>query len=128
LIVLKGHQASSSDKRGAVSSDSVVAVSHNIDKGNEELPAFTPSQEAGVNHDDRMDARGDRGRAAGADGVPAGRATARLRQTQWTVVDEFTPGLGGPRHVDVYIGEETGPDMTGSPWYMMLTGATLRIG
>ena len=31
----------------------------------------------------------------------------------WTITDEFTPGLGGSRHVDLYIGEETGPGFTG---------------
>jgi hypothetical protein len=51
----------------------------------------------------------------------------RLRQAQWTVTDEFTPGLGGPRHVDVYIGEETGPGMTNSPWYCTLIDATLQM-
>ena len=53
---------------------------------------------------------------------------ARLRAARWIVTDEFTPGLGGPRHVDVYIGPETGPDFEQSPWYTALTGATLRIG
>jgi hypothetical protein len=53
---------------------------------------------------------------------------ARLRQARWTVTDEFTPGLGGQRHVDVYIGEETGPGFTRGPWYTTLAGATLRIG
>lgn len=52
---------------------------------------------------------------------------ARLRQAQWTVTDQFTPGLGGPRHIDVYIGEETGPRFTDSPWYCTLSGATLRV-
>jgi hypothetical protein len=51
----------------------------------------------------------------------------RLRQARWTVTDQFTPGLGGPRHVDVYIGEETRPGFTESPWYCTLAGATLRI-
>jgi len=44
------------------------------------------------------------------------------------VRDEFTPGLGGPRHVDLYIGEETGPGFTGGPWYTTLQGATLTVG
>jgi hypothetical protein len=51
----------------------------------------------------------------------------RLRQARWTVRDEFTPGLGGPRHVDLYIGEATGPDFTGGPWYTTLEGARLRV-
>jgi hypothetical protein len=62
----------------------------------------------------------------GRDEVPAD-VCARLRQPRWTVRDEFTPGLGGSRHVDVYIGEETGPDFTGSDWYVTLRDARLEI-
>lgn len=51
----------------------------------------------------------------------------RLRGADWTVRDEFTPGLGGTRHIDVYIGEETGPGFTESKWYTTLTGATLAL-
>ncbi len=50
---------------------------------------------------------------------------ARLRAARWIVTDEFTPGLGGARHLDVYIGEETMPGFTGTPWYTTLTGATI---
>lgn len=53
---------------------------------------------------------------------------ARLRTARWTVTDEFTPGLGGADHVDVYIGEETGPDFTDSAWYTMLVDARLAVG
>lgn len=52
----------------------------------------------------------------------------RMRQATWTVTDQFTPGYGGPRHLDVYIGEETGPDFTDSPWYCTMAGARLRTG
>ena len=52
---------------------------------------------------------------------------AKLRGSHWTVADEFTPGLGGPHHVDVYIGEETRTDFTDSPWYTTLTSATLAF-
>ena len=51
----------------------------------------------------------------------------RLTAAHWTITDEFTPGLGGPRHVDLYIGEETGPGFTDSDWYTELDGATLSI-
>jgi hypothetical protein len=62
------------------------------------------------------------------DGSTPPRAVCdRLRRSRWTVADEFTPGLGGSKHIDVYIGEETGPDFTGSPWYLTLTGASLRV-
>jgi hypothetical protein len=51
----------------------------------------------------------------------------RLMAARWTITDEFTPGLGGPRHVDLYIGDETGPDFTDSDWYTTLEGATLAV-
>ncbi len=44
------------------------------------------------------------------------------------ITDEFTTGLGGSRHVDVYIGEETGPGFTDSAWYTTLENAELQIG
>jgi hypothetical protein len=31
---------------------------------------------------------------------------ARLKASTWVVLDAFTPGLGGRRHIDLYIGEE----------------------
>ncbi|MFF5229409.1 hypothetical protein [Dactylosporangium sp. NPDC000521] len=52
---------------------------------------------------------------------------AKLKAPTWTIVDEFTPGLGGSKHVDVYIGEETGPDFTDSDLYTTLKGATLSV-
>jgi hypothetical protein len=58
--------------------------------------------------------------------IPAAVCT-RLRASRWTVVDEFTPGFGGPRHVDAYIGEETGPDFTTSDLYTTLVGARLTL-
>jgi hypothetical protein len=52
---------------------------------------------------------------------------AKLRASHWVVTDEFTPGLGGQRHVDLYIGEETGPGFTDGPWYTTLEGAALAV-
>ncbi|GAA1566702.1 hypothetical protein GCM10009827_105470 [Dactylosporangium maewongense] len=52
---------------------------------------------------------------------------AKLKSPTWTIVDEFTPGMGGSKHVDVYIGEETGPDFTDSDLYTTLKGATLSV-
>jgi hypothetical protein len=52
----------------------------------------------------------------------------RLRESHWVITDEFTTGLGGSRHIDVYIGEETGPGFTDGPWYVTLVNADLRIG
>ncbi|RKS73486.1 hypothetical protein BZB76_4179 [Actinomadura pelletieri DSM 43383] len=53
---------------------------------------------------------------------------ARFRTTRWTIVDEFTPGLGGTRHIDLYIGEETGPGFTDTALYTTLHDASLRPG
>jgi len=59
---------------------------------------------------------------------PPADVCAKLRAARWTITDEFTPGLGGKKHIDAYIGEETGPGFTDSPWYITLKSATLRIG
>jgi hypothetical protein len=58
---------------------------------------------------------------------PPAQVCQQLRSAHWQVVDEFTPGLGGERHVDLYIGPETGPGFTDSDWYVTLSGATLRV-
>jgi hypothetical protein len=60
--------------------------------------------------------------------TPPAEVCGALRRARWIVTDEFTPGLGGSRHLDVYLGEETGPDFTSSPWYLSLAGASLRLG
>jgi hypothetical protein len=52
---------------------------------------------------------------------------ATLRAGNWRIDDEFTPGLGGRKHIDAYIGPETGPDFTDSDAYVTLVGATLAI-
>jgi hypothetical protein len=55
-------------------------------------------------------------------------ACSTIRGAQWEVQDEFTPGLGGEGHLDLYIGEETGPRFTAtSPLWFDATGATLAI-
>ncbi|WP_250038325.1 hypothetical protein [Paractinoplanes maris] len=56
------------------------------------------------------------------------KTCAALRRGAWLVTDEFTPGLGGNRHLDAYIGPETGRDFTDSDWYVTLKGARLTIG
>jgi hypothetical protein len=61
-------------------------------------------------------------------GEVAAEVCDRLRGARWTVRDEFTPGLGGSRHVDLYIGEETGPGFTDSDWYVTLADARLDLG
>ena len=51
----------------------------------------------------------------------------KLASSAWEITDEFTPGLGGDRHIDLYLGEETGPLFTESPWYTTFVGAVLEI-
>jgi hypothetical protein len=58
---------------------------------------------------------------------PPAEVCGKLRAAQWTITDEFTPGLGGKKHIDAYIGEETGPGFTDTDWYVTLESATLRI-
>lgn len=63
----------------------------------------------------------------GRDG--AGRPIARgvceaFRKARWTVTDLFRPGYGGANHADLYIGEEKGSRLSGSPFYTTLNGAT----
>nr|WP_240948278.1 hypothetical protein [Planosporangium mesophilum] len=69
----------------------------------------------------------DCGRADDGRTLPA-EICAKLRAARWTVVDEFTPGLGGRRKTDVYIGEETGSDFTDGPWYTTFEEAALHVG
>ncbi|GAA4609294.1 hypothetical protein GCM10023107_90910 [Actinoplanes octamycinicus] len=59
---------------------------------------------------------------------PPAAICAALRDAAWQITDEFTPGLGGSRHLDAYIGPETGPGFTDSDWYLTLTGAAITIG
>lgn len=85
--------------------------------------------------------------SAAADGVPEGTAVrlldcghlddgsapppdvcARLRKPSWEISDAFTPGLGGPHHIDLYIGAETHSDFTRDPLYTTLIGVTLDLG
>jgi hypothetical protein len=52
---------------------------------------------------------------------------AAFRRAAWRIDDEFTPGLGGPRHIDLYVGRETGPDFLDSDAYVSLIDATLAV-
>jgi 3D (Asp-Asp-Asp) domain-containing protein len=50
-----------------------------------------------------------------------------LQDAEWTIEDEFTPGLGGERHIDLYLGEEDQADFTESAWYTTLTNARIDL-
>jgi hypothetical protein len=55
------------------------------------------------------------------------RVCARLKSSTWVVLDAFTPGLGGRRHIDLYIGEEDRarfPDT--SPSSITTSGSVIR--
>jgi hypothetical protein len=64
----------------------------------------------------------------GYDGGPAadGPCTA-LREGQWEIRDAFTPGYGGSRHIDLYIGEEDRPAFTQSELFTTFEDATLEM-
>jgi hypothetical protein len=59
--------------------------------------------------------------------APPPAVCATLRRARWRIDDEFTPGLGGPLHIDLYVGRETGPGFTDSDAYVSMTDATLRF-
>ncbi|MFI1989118.1 hypothetical protein [Actinoplanes sp. NPDC020271] len=58
--------------------------------------------------------------------APQEAVCAALRDGAWKISDEFTPGLGGRKHIDAYIGPETSANFTDSDWYITLNGAELR--
>lgn len=55
----------------------------------------------------------DCGQLESSDTVPDDVCTS-LRNGQWQIRDQFTPGFGGPQHIDLYIGEEDSNDFTTS--------------
>lgn len=50
-----------------------------------------------------------------------------LLQSNWQIVDHFTPGLGGQKHVDLYIGEESQENFESSSNYVDLTNAAITL-
>lgn len=50
-----------------------------------------------------------------------------MPDAEWRVVDVFTHGLGGDHHLDLYIGEETGPGFTDGDLYISLVDAELAV-
>lgn len=49
--------------------------------------------------------------------------SALLLAASWDVEDEFTPGLGGPKHIDLYIGEEDRVNFKNGPRYITMVDA-----
>lgn len=85
-------------------------------------------------------------RTAAADGLPAGSpirllscgtsdegmppppdVCLRLSGPTWLIRDAFTPGFGGNRHIDLYIGEEDRRGFTETPLYTTLHNVLLQI-
>jgi len=67
------------------------------------------------------------GKSDSGTAVPEG-ACAALKDGQWQIRDRFTPGLGGPLHIDLYIGEENAPHFTASgELYVSLQDAGFTI-
>jgi hypothetical protein len=60
-------------------------------------------------------------------GAPDPEVCALLTGGGWEIRDEFGPGVGGPFHIDLDIGEEDRPSFTTSPVYTTFEGATLRF-
>ena len=55
-------------------------------------------------------------------------ACQKMVQAGWVVQDQFTPGLGGENHIDLYIGEEDIPNFENdSPRYVDLSGAVVEV-
>lgn len=51
-----------------------------------------------------------------------------LRNGNWQIQDRFTPGFGGPQHIDLYIGEENEPNFTTtSALYVSMQGARFTV-
>ena len=63
------------------------------------------------------------------EGGPLDEASAnRLLSATWEIQDEFTPGLGGAHHIDLYIGEEDRANFTETnPLYTTLVNASIRV-
>jgi hypothetical protein len=51
---------------------------------------------------------------------------AKFQASNWLTQDQFTPGLGGANHIDLYLGDETGPNFEKiSPFWITFEGASL---
>lgn len=63
------------------------------------------------------------------DGTSLDTASAtRFLSAEWNVQDQFTPGAGGSRHLDLYIGEEDRPSFTETnPLYTTLANVKIEL-
>jgi hypothetical protein len=52
----------------------------------------------------------------------------QIKSATWKVMDRFEPGLGGERHLDLYIGEEDQPDfVASSPKVVSVKSAAIKL-
>jgi hypothetical protein len=58
---------------------------------------------------------------------PPAEVCDKLSAANWEISDQFTPGVGGEHHVDLYIGEETQKHFQNTQWYTTLSDATLTL-
>ncbi|QIS15434.1 hypothetical protein [Nocardia arthritidis] len=54
------------------------------------------------------------------------RTCAKFKAAEWVIGDESTPGLGGPKHIDLYVGEETEEDLLDATEIITFAGAMLE--
>lgn len=60
-------------------------------------------------------------------GPPSVAVCTALQAGEWEIRDAFTPGYGGERHIDLYIGEENVPDFTRSEFFTSFDRAVLEL-
>jgi len=90
------------------------------------LEPFRSAAADGLPHGTRLELQ-TCGRLDSGEPVP-GEVCRTLRDADWEIRDEFTPGFGGDNHIDLYVGEESTPDYTTSAeLYVTLTGARLEL-
>jgi hypothetical protein len=90
------------------------------------LQPFVSAAAGGLPDDTRLRLV-DCGKLDSGDPVPE-HVCEPLRSGNWEIRDRFTPGLDGEQHIDLYIGEETGPDFTSSgALYVSLHDARFAI-
>lgn len=58
--------------------------------------------------------------------IPAG-VESKLLASTWNVQDRFEPGYGGTFHLDLYVGEQTTPSFTASPFYLLLENTAIEV-
>ncbi|WP_337822194.1 hypothetical protein [Amycolatopsis sp. A1MSW2902] len=58
---------------------------------------------------------------------PPPRVAELLASTTWEIRDEFTPGYGSDKHLDLYIGEQTHSAFESSDMYVTIEGVQIVL-